>query len=307
MKKYYLLCSIFFILLIMISSCKKDENPITPPVVSSDIIVYVQRTSGGQYQIWRINSNGTNNTKIMDIAEATCAGLSISPDRTKFAYSGGPDYGQNIYIVNIDGTNKQKITTPNSNFMYYYNPIWISNSQLFVGIARTGNEGKRDVIRMDADGTNILWFTQSSTRSIESSNPSPNGNKICVGEGTPYAGATTEVYIYDYPNFTNRTLIANPENPGGEGGFRWTIQNHIFFNVLKLYRINTDGTGLITITPPTGYDEFSPRPSTDGSKFVHIARNSSQHEIVMRNADGSNRTVLLTVSDPTIISSVDWK
>lgn len=275
--------------------------------VTTDFIVYSLKTSTGQNQIWRINSDGTNNTKISDITDPNLISISISPNKTLLAYSAGPDNNYNIYVMNIDGTNKQKITNPNNDFLYYYNPIWISNSQLFVSVARNGDVGKRDVIRINSDGSNVLWFTQSSTRSIESSNPSPTGNKICVAEGTPYAGATTEVYLYDYPSFTNRTFLSDPENPGAEGYIRWSSQNQIFFSVNKLYRINPDGTNLITISPPSGYEEFSPGPSPDGSKFVHIARNSTQHEIVVRSSDGSNRTVLITAPNPAVFTAVDWK
>ena len=270
--------------------------------MSGSVIIY-GRNESNAWQIWKMNPDGSNNAKIADVTEGSLFGLTLSPDRSKIAYAAGSSNNFNIYVLNFDGSAKNKITASSSDFLYYYSPKWKDNSRLFVQIARNGNEGKRDGIEMNADGSNIVWLTQSSTRSISLGGLSPTGSKIAFAEGTPYAGATTEVYVADYPTFSNKIQIADPENPGAEEYIRWSTLNKIVLSGSRIHTVNPDGTGLTTLSS-AGTTEMYPAFSPDGSQIVYIGNNSS---IRVMNADGSNKTNILSATTGTSFGNLDWK
>ena len=272
---------------------------------SNSFIIY-SKSGSGVMQIWRMNPDGSSNSKISDITEGSINGMSLSPDRTRIAFSAGPDNGHSLYVMNLDGTGKTKIASPNTDFLFYYSPKWKDNNRLFVQIARTGNVGKRDGIEVDADGRSIVWLTQTSTRSVSLGGRSPDGAKIAFAEGTPYAGATTEVYVADYPTFSNKIQIANPESPGAEEHIRWSVLNKIVFAGSRIHTVNPDGTGLTTLSA-TGTTELYPVFSPDGSQIAYLVIQSGIYSIKIMNADGSNKTTLLTAPTGFAFGNLDWK
>jgi TolB protein len=177
---------------------------------------------------------------------------------------------------------------------------------LFVHIARNGNEGKRDVIEMDANGNNIVWLTQSSTRSIHTGGLSPDGTKIVFDEGNPYASATTEVYIADYPTFANKLQIANPAVPGAEYAGGWNSANLIVMSVASVYTVNSDGSGLDTLTAGTD-SEWGAMFSPDGNKIIFSTNPGGITSYYVMDSNGGNRTLLLAGSASVELLSYSWR
>ncbi|MBN8707259.1 MAG: PD40 domain-containing protein [Bacteroidetes bacterium] len=277
-------------------------------------LLFIGKIGGStNWELWKMNaSNGSGKTKLLSFTESYVGGLSISPDKKRIAFFAGPDAAYNIFIANIDGSNKIKITSQTAQFLYYYLPKWINNSTLHVSIARNGDEGKRDVIKMNDDGSDIVYLTQTTTRSIGPLSLSGDGSKVVFSEGNPYASATTEIYIADYPSFSNKTLLTNPFNPGSEDVHGW-FGDKIYLHgsngtQTRILRINADGTGLEYFTPAGTTDEYNPKLSDDGQRITYISQSANVQNIYLMNNDGTGKIALTNNSSTAdIITGVDWK
>ncbi len=273
---------------------------------NTDLIVYARRVSG-VVEIWKMKSDGTGNVKITDVSEGPdWAGLGLSPDRSKIAYAAGPSQNYDVYVISIDGTGKTKITSRTNNFLYYYSPYWLTNSRLWVSVARNGDEGKRDMIEINSDGTGISWITQNTSRSTHFGCLSPDKSKVVFDEGNPYASASTEVYIADYPSLTNKVQIANPVNPGAESAGGWNIDNLIILSVSKIYSVKSDGSAITTLSTGST-NEWSPQFSPNGSKILYSSNPDGYVSYYLMNADGNNKQLLLAGSQSIELLQYSWR
>ena len=131
--------------------------------------------------IYIVNSDGTNNTLIASGFQNNDP--KFSPDGTIIVYSsgGGPE-GSGIYTMNVDGTNKTRLTFDQSILQVKGNPFSPDGSKIVFISARSGNF---DIYSMNSDGTDQTRLTQTGIISeshdgISNHNPqwSPDGEYI---------------------------------------------------------------------------------------------------------------------------------
>src|ERR671914_685719 len=129
-----------------------------------------------------------------------------SPDGTKISASGsslssGSCCSRNVYVMDADGTNVQRLTnTPSTTEGEDYEPTWAPDGS-WLAFTSTRSESPRDpedpindsddreIYRMDADGTNETQLTATpSVNTDEQPSISPDGTKIAFASTRGFEG-----------------------------------------------------------------------------------------------------------------------
>jgi Tol biopolymer transport system component len=169
-----------------------------------------------------------------------------------------------LFVINADGTGQTVLTTGGS--IRDSNPVYSPDGSK-IAFDRNAGSG-RNIVVMNADGTNPITITTSSSFSSVNMDPtwSPDGQKIA--------------FISD------------------RNGARR----------LEIFVVNVDGTGLTQLTTnvqlgadgqgPVYGNDFEPSWSPDGSKIAFSSNRVALNniEIYSMNPDGSNQTQLANLS-----------
>ena len=165
-----------------------------------------------------------------------------SPDGTKIAFTSSRDGNPEIYVMNREGSNVQRITNhPNIDAT----PTW---SPTGTQIAFTSDRsGSPQIYVVNADGTGIVKITSESWCDRPTWSPAPL-NEIAYSSR---AGAGNNINVYDFKNNQTRTItdgIGNNESPTFAPNGR-----HIAFvssraGKEQIFTIDRDGKNLRQIT-----------------------------------------------------------
>ncbi|MGE5262331.1 MAG: hypothetical protein ACM3S0_03045 [Acidobacteriota bacterium] len=113
----------------------------------------------GNYEIWRLNSNGTGPLQLTTDGRED-GSPAWSPDGTKFAYySRQTDGSYQIMVANADGSNPHKLTNAGNNFT----PTWSPDGNWIAFSSTRG--GRLDVYMMDKNGGSVQPLTDKFSES----------------------------------------------------------------------------------------------------------------------------------------------
>lgn len=167
----------------------KTEHPIInfEPTWSPDgsEVVYMRQDASGQ-DLWRVGADGSNPENLTETAGVEESGAEFSPDGTKIAYVGtgpkpccDPEYNNDIWVMDPDGTDQEQLTKTNYP-QQNLSPTW-SPDGTKLAYSAVPSEGGTDAgfHVMDADGTDQVR-PLSGAEPIFSLNLSwsPDGTKI---------------------------------------------------------------------------------------------------------------------------------
>ena len=128
--------------------------------------------------IYVMDSDGANITRITTDDNAFDTTPSWSPDGTKISFSSDRDgqIGSNIYVMDSDGANITRITTDDNAFDT--TPSWSPDgTKISFSSDRDGQIGS-NIYVMDSDGANITRITTNQYASDITPSWSPDGTKI---------------------------------------------------------------------------------------------------------------------------------
>lgn len=193
-----------------------------------------------------------------------------------------------IYKVNPDGSNVQRLTRSRSRYSDNLGPAWSPNGRKIVFVRERYDPNDESyhssIYKMNADGTKVERLTSG----YDAFDPawSPDGTKIAFASNRD---GNVEIYVMNTKG--NNVTKIGPKgyyayspawSPNGEqiafsGYEEGNWQN-------KLYVMNPDGTDVSQV--PSSYEEeaFAPDWSPDGSKIAYTDGSS----IRLMNADGSD-------------------
>ena len=152
-----------------------------------------------------IATPGSPITKVFNDPDSSYDDFAVySPDGSKIvwhhvAQSGGYDFRYTeIYIMNSDGTNVQRLT---NNYPYEdIEPAWMNNTTI---IFSSNRDGDHEIYRMNIDGTNVVQLTNNNWDDRQphyfgGTSVQQNGfvsGKVTKSDGiTPISGALVEVW-----------------------------------------------------------------------------------------------------------------
>jgi Tol biopolymer transport system component len=240
--------------------------------------------------IWTMNSDGTNRTRVSNNGAGFAAEPNYSADGLSIVFSTSRDGNYEIYRVNADGSNQIRLTNNSAaDKAPYFSPD--GASIVFV----SDRDGNQEIYKMNADGSNQVRLTNAAG-SDTSPAFSPDGQKIIFVTTrtannrlfTMNADGSNQQVISDVAGFYGRPTYS----PDG----RKIIFSYGTFEMdQRIWTMNADGTNRVQL--PNGL--ISPSYSPDGQKIIYYCctGSNSSSGIYSANADGSSPQQLINIFD----------
>ena len=237
-----------------------------------------------------------------------------------------PNASTEIYIMNGDGTNPQRLT--NNTYGEAFAALSPDGKKIVFGSNRLRTEGEPlntgDQFVMNTDGSEQTYVVRgsSATWSPDSKNiayhASASGTGLPIKPDPGAATSDSDIFIANVDdliagvgvprNVTNSPDYIDDDADWSPDGQRLVFTRHpvtddpIRSNLAEIYTINVDGTGLTQLTFNTE-EERAPSWSNDGTRIVFMCRiggGASDFEICVMNADGSG---LVQLTDNTLLDA----
>src|SRR5918997_2362129 len=290
-QRVVILLAVMAAVMFMASGLSPGEPDAQTTTLNGKIVYSGYDTQTQRTHIYTMNPDGTSVTNITathtDVNWAPRItygdGPEWSTDGTKIAASGssvsdsGSCCSRNVYVMNADGTNVQRLTnTPSTTEGEDYEPTWAPDGSWLAFTSTRGDgdgdpettdfSADREIYRMDANGTNETQLTDTpSVSSDEQPSISPDGTKIAFASNQHYR------------------FFGDPENA----------------DLLDIYVMNADGTNVRRLTfdakatYPLDTQSQSPAWSPDGTRIAYESTRGfeGKGEIFVRNVDGSGEPI----------------
>jgi len=224
------------------------------------------------------------------------------PQAASIVFMSDRDGNQEIYRMNIDGSNQTRLT---QNAAQDSIPSWSPDGSR-IAFSRDGQ-----IYAMNADGSNQVALTQNPSFNYYV-DWSPDGSKIAFLDLG--MNGNQEIYLMNADGSNRVNLTQNPANDWfpawSPDGSKTAFTSHRYGpSGANIFSMNADGSNQVNLTPgPLGAGEFSWSP--DGSKIVYQSQAFSVNtgfndEIFVMNADGSSKTKL-TNNINRVLGAIDY-
>ncbi len=118
----------------------------------------------GKPSIWMMNADGSGKIQLTTSADGECALPSFSYDGLKIVYAKGPVWDTSlerlptatneIWIMNLDGSNKHKIYAPSDSYQWIFQRAWNKNNEILFMKNPLQDRKIPEMFVINSDGTN---------------------------------------------------------------------------------------------------------------------------------------------------------
>lgn len=269
------------------NSPSSDRFPAFQPMPSlpdNGKVVYTRTRDNGSTQLYTVNLDGTNVTRLSASLSASDSYPSWSPDGTKILFQSVRDSADSdIYVMDYNGKNETKVL---QSALFDTHPSWSADGSKIV-YAASGTGKDRNLYIIDSDGSDQVLLTDMAG---DDSYPSfsPDGSQVAFSH---YENGNYEIYVIntdgsDASNITSNT--GDDSHPSWSPDGSKIVFESTRDNNTDIYAVDPDGTDLRRLTDDPAAD-FSPRWSADGTKITFArSRGGGDAEIYVMDYDGTD-------------------
>lgn len=237
------------------------------------------------WEIYTMNPDGTNQTRITNLAPSGERHPAWSADKTKITFTSNLNPVNEIYTIDGNGSNRIRLTSLNVDTgVSVYSP---DGSKIAF---QTTKDGNWEIYTMNSNGTNLLRITNNSFNDYVPA-WSPDGSKIIF---TSNRDGDYDIYTVS-SNGSNLTNLTNNTSNESLPRFSPDGTKIAFFSDKdgdsEIYTMNSDGTNVNKLTNNSFSDE-NPTWSPDGTKIAFQSNRDGNSEIYVMNSDGTSQTRL---------------
>jgi TolB protein len=276
-------------------------DEITP--VTGIIAFYSDRD--GNPEIYTIHADGSHETRLTNNPGFDDS-PAISPDGKKIAFLSSrndpapkfPDLKYDIYIMNIDGSNLQQLTSTN---VAEDHPAWSPDSKRIIFDADYDEDGFYEIYTFMSDGSSLTRLTNTKSND-QFADWSPDGKQIAYSSDR---NGNWDLFLLNVITNQDDSLIADELHIQLTSNDEWELfpawspdGKKIAYNGLQpgsrntdVYLMDKDGNNIQKLTDSPRFDE-NPTWSLDGTKIVFQTERDRNFEIYSMNVDGSDQESL---------------
>ena len=243
----------------------------------------------GDYDIWMMNPDGTDQEKIIDTGgNDSCP--RISPDGLKIAFDSDISGNNDIYLMNVDSTNLVNLT---NNASGDRRPAFSPDGTQIAFMS--DRNGKYDIWLMSVSGGTASQVTDLP---CIAGSPcfSPDGQKIVFKHrpSNPGNSYTNDLYEIDLTTnqITQLTFMGGSDDyPCFSSDGSQIVFTHCEEHwKLNIYIMNSDGSNIRKITETDSYNDQNPWFSPDDSQIVFRSARDGNCEIYTMDTNGDFET-----------------
>jgi Tol biopolymer transport system component len=243
--------------------------------------------------IYIMNEDGSDKKLVIDYSQIDWY-PALSYDNTKVAFIGYKwQVGQQLFTVNVDGTNLTQITPDGGGFLA---PSWSPDGKQIVCMGRDKTSSTDDDIYiMNSDGTNLRVLANVAEDFLPSW--SPDGKKIIFNSSASTSALSSNVVYSISPDGTNLQAITPP---GNYGQLSWSPDSKKILYAYANYSeqthelldsglgiMNADGSNPIVLKHGTDVVGF-PRFLENGRIAFTMSATGEPTQIYSMKADGTD-------------------
>jgi Tol biopolymer transport system component len=210
---------------------------------------------------------------------------SFSPDGTQIVFSSNRDGQFEIYLMNVDGSNQQRLTFDTSSDDHA--PAFSPDGSQIAFIKESHASGQQHLWLMNQDGSGAVEMTGASRSAIDPS-WSPDGTRIAFVSA---ASGEKALHIYNLVDGSDYQVTNGTPHPNGRNTWSPDGSTLAFYSEEEpnqIYSVSIDGTHLIRLTQTS--TNLAPCFSPDGNWIVFASYMDGELDLYMMRIDGSEVT-----------------
>lgn len=250
-------------------------------------VIYYHAGAAGNYQIYRMNMDGTGVRKL------TFAGINQKPSLTatgaKVVFESNRTLKSQVYIMNGDGSSQVQLTSGDHPAT---DPAVSGDGSRIVYARSLNDSGENDLYIMNANGSNPTIIPNTTGGNLPSLNY--DASKVTF---TQWDGTRHSVFVMDIDGSNKKNIMTYPRWLGEVPKFSHDGNKIVYYAGVStgvqivVYDVNAGTETIVTNgTDNNQYPCFSP----DDSKIIFARQVLGDEFIYSMNADGTGVTKLTT-------------
>ncbi len=261
------------------------DNSAAQDTANPDDILFVSNKTGYDH-IYRMTSEGSDIQQLTFGVVNDNTDPAWSPDRSQIAYVVSNIDGEEIWVMNADGTDATQVTNIGA---ISEDPTWSPDGTQLAFVVTRDAIGQQ-IHTINVDGTNLRQLTRNQQASSYAPAWSPDGTAIAYSSAASI-GEDAEIWVMNPDGSNQRRLTNSNTLPGTKESPAWSVDgSKIAFAVnqgqfAQVYVMERDGSDLIPIASEEGAFITSPSWSPDNQAVAFSVSDRSDGTNEIRVVD----------------------
>jgi Tol biopolymer transport system component len=247
----------------------------------------------GPQEIYLMNSDGAQPTRLTYTNSANMDTPSWSPDGHQLVFAANENDQQNIFLINVNGSNQKQLTSG----IQARSPAWSPDGKHIVFAVSGEHHAPSKIAIMDADGSNQKIINEN-TKAFEycdggatcqnDTNPvwSPSGQQVVFLESKENVDICLDSVNGIAQGCLTKDTAVN-RSPAWSPDGRYILFESNRNGNYDIYTMDVHGNDIARLTKDKGDNRY-PAWSRDGKQIAFVSNRDGNQEIYVMDADGSH-------------------